>query len=164
MQRLDAFLRALRVGQGEECTHTSLAGGKFYVRAGDRDAFWDAYVAAVDAGATPALVERHRHVGPFVVDLDFRQESPRRLYSDAHVDAFVRRLVVLPDVRRERPVGNWAGSDADFARLVKAYYATDADVRYVAKTNVTENKGRYRAVYHVLRGVVEAHIDADVEL
>ena len=89
--------------KGGSCT-----AGKFYVTAAHSDAFMDAYGECMDAGLFGAfsLVERHRHIGPVVVDIDLRQPGPERAYTAADADAFamalmaeVRRLVAVPSLR-----------------------------------------------------------------
>ena len=95
---LDGWRVKAREG-GCEKTHTSMGGaggpGSFYVPGVGHDALINAWGVTLDEGGTselPALVERHRHIGPVLVDIDLRQEGPSRLYSTADVDAFVATL------------------------------------------------------------------------
>ena len=74
MSSLHHHLSALRVEKGHEFTHTSLGPprGSFYVPSSSNKIFLREYEAAVERGEDLHLTERHRHVGPVVVDLDFR--------------------------------------------------------------------------------------------
>ena len=111
MLRLQRFLDARKVGPGQAATHTSMAGGSYYVMGCDNDALFEAYVAAAlqlqlqqQPRCSLSLTERPRHIGPVRIDLDFR---PSTLHSVATLEstaAFVRgmfaqlrRLVLLPD-------------------------------------------------------------------
>lgn len=74
---LSQFLSKFRVDRGHEFTHTSLGrpGGSYYIPSSSYSAFMDTYRAAVARGDELHLTERHRHIGPVVVDLDFRFEE-----------------------------------------------------------------------------------------
>ena len=71
-----SFLHGFRVDRGHEHTHTSLQRptGSFYLPSSVHDAFLKVYKAAMGRGEDLFLTERHRHIGPVVVDLDFRYE------------------------------------------------------------------------------------------
>ena len=73
---LHQFLAAHRVEKGCEHTHTSLGRplGSYYVPSSSHGRFLELYKAAVERGDDLFLTERHRHIGPVVVDLDFRYE------------------------------------------------------------------------------------------
>jgi len=111
MQQLHQFLSTYRVEKGHEHTHTSLGRpqGSYYLPSSTHDAFLVVYKAAIERGEDVYLTERHRHIGPVIVDLDFRYEptadesaaaaaaatgaeppsAPRRRHSDA-VEEVVR--------------------------------------------------------------------------
>jgi len=71
------FLAERRVCKGYEFTHTSLGGpaGSYYVPAIDHEQFMQHYTNAIVDGAQLALTEKHRHIGPILVDLDFRFDA-----------------------------------------------------------------------------------------
>lgn len=73
------FLNRFRVSRGQDYTHTSLArpAGSFFVPASASDAFLSEYVSSLNRGDDLFLTERHRHIGPVVVDLDFRYAHRR---------------------------------------------------------------------------------------
>ena len=75
-QSLQQFLFYYRVERGHEYTHTSLGRptGSFYLPSSSHESFLAVYKAAVERGDDLYLTERHRHIGPVVVDLDFRYE------------------------------------------------------------------------------------------
>ena len=79
----------------EALSHTSMSKGKYIVSSLKHAELMAAWGAAVDAGRKlPALVERHRHIGPVVIDIDLRQpaSAPNRIYIDADVAALVAAL------------------------------------------------------------------------
>ena len=71
------FLSRFRVEKGCEHTHTSFArpSGAFYVPASQHPRLFELYRGALARGEEAHLTERHRHIGPVVVDLDFRFEA-----------------------------------------------------------------------------------------
>jgi P4 family phage/plasmid primase-like protien len=73
---LSQFLYPYRVEKGVEHTHTSLGKplGSYYIPSSSHSAFLKVYKAAIERGEDVFLTERHRHIGPVVVDLDFRFE------------------------------------------------------------------------------------------
>lgn len=74
---VQAFLAPYRVERGQPHTHTTLGrcAGAFYLPAAQHDAFLDVYRAAVERGDDAlSVTERHRHIGPVVVDLDLRYD------------------------------------------------------------------------------------------
>lgn len=118
---LRATLAAYSTGRDDATghTHTSLAGGKYYIPGSAVDALYDAYAAALQAGEPLALAECHRHVGPVIIDLDLRAHAlayaatapandgggvPQKLYEPRQVARFVNALfsaledlALLPD-------------------------------------------------------------------
>jgi hypothetical protein len=78
-------------------THTSMGrpGGKYYFSVVNIERFMNAYCRCLDSGTIDpkmALIERHRHIGPVVLDIDLRQTVPERLYTSDDVDIFVAAL------------------------------------------------------------------------
>jgi P4 family phage/plasmid primase-like protien len=73
---LYAYMSQFRVYKGGQHTHTRMGAcgyGSYYIPGSDAADFMRAYAAAVQANRSPiSVTERHRHVGPVVVDLDFR--------------------------------------------------------------------------------------------
>jgi hypothetical protein len=100
----EAILRGCRVNGTHDYTHASMGlrpgCGKFYINANLGEKFMAEYGAALDAGCFGqfALVEQHRHISPVVIDLDFRQPGPERVYTESDVAEFAKRL--LTELRR----------------------------------------------------------------
>ena len=71
---LAKILPPLRAAKGQEHTHTSLGPpfGSYYVPSSHVPDFLAAYRSALERGDDLHLTERHRHIGPVIVDLDFR--------------------------------------------------------------------------------------------
>ena len=68
-------LTTCRVGKEHEgYTHVSLGPptGAFYIKSSQHTKFLEGYCVALDRGEDLHLAERHRHIGPVVVDLDCR--------------------------------------------------------------------------------------------
>jgi phage/plasmid-associated DNA primase len=105
-QRLQRFLDARKVGPGQAATHTSMAGGSYYVMGCDNDALFEAYVAAAlqqHPRCSLSLTERPRHIGPVRIDLDFRPTTVHSVATPESTVIFVRgmfvqlgRLVLIP--------------------------------------------------------------------
>ena len=152
------FLLGFRVERGCEHTHTSFArpSGAFYVPTSAHDEFLRLYAAAMAAGEALHLTERHRPVGPAVLDLDFRFEpdaeelsgarEPRRRYRAADVAAaaevFARSLAAYADVPRvevyvlEKPPGAVAlckGAVKDGLHFVAPGVVTRPGVQLLAR-------------------------------
>ena len=89
-----AFMDVRRMPKDDyrDCTNSSLQGGRFYVEGQDRPEFHTLMARALDSGLETHFVEMHRHIGPVLINLNFYQMTPVRLYTVAHIDAFVRVL------------------------------------------------------------------------
>lgn len=94
---LNDFLLDHKVEKGTSFTHTSLGSPKgcFYIAPNEYDEFIDAYVASYEAGHIPCLTEKHKLMAPILIDLDFRQESLERLYTQEFIHAFLNALVSI---------------------------------------------------------------------
>lgn len=98
MNDLYCLLDQHRVEKGASFSHTSLGfpKGSFFVPSDRSDDFLRAYVQALQSGQQPVhLTERHKEVGPVVVDLDFRHmgTDATRRYTHVHVERVVATYV-----------------------------------------------------------------------
>jgi P4 family phage/plasmid primase-like protien len=115
MTGLQEFLDRFKIDGGKSPTHTRFGDefGSYYIPNAETDRFFRVYSRHVERTFNFAnvrhacIVERHRDVGPLVIDLDFRHElsdqdkenergggaAPARRYSRADVDNFIRRFV-----------------------------------------------------------------------
>ena len=90
------FLLGCKVDKGSESTHTAFMRpvGAFYVPSSQVDKFYELYSAAVAANEDLYVTERHRHIGPVLVDLDFRMKldsrGDLRRYDERHIANIVR--------------------------------------------------------------------------
>jgi len=80
------FLMRHTVPKGNAFTHTSLGkpAGTFYIPAEAQNDFYKMYAQAIDNGEEVCLTEKHRHISPVLIDLDFRfqinnEEEPESL-------------------------------------------------------------------------------------
>lgn len=86
--KLQKFLLRHMVAKGNAFTHTSLGKpfGSFYIPSDNVNDFYKVYTEALEANEEIYLTEKHRHISPFLIDLDFRfslngEETPSRKYS-----------------------------------------------------------------------------------
>jgi P4 family phage/plasmid primase-like protien len=137
MSSLQQFLSAFRVDKGHEFSHTSLGrpAGSYYLPSSSHTAFLAAYTAALDRGEDVHLTERHRHVGPVIVDLDFRYEP---LVNE---DMTVRRHAPLTDTI----VGIYARAMATLFQCPAEF-----DVYVTEKPRATMHKGLVKDGLHLL--------------
>ena len=106
------YVSGFRVEKGVDHTHTSFArpSGAFYVPGSESARFMEFYRVAMARGEDLHFTERHRHLGPVVIDIDERYEpsgasnEPRRRHNDDVIDkvvlAYARQLaefVETPD-------------------------------------------------------------------
>jgi P4 family phage/plasmid primase-like protien len=72
--RLHSILLKNQVGRGSAFTHTSLGKplGSFYIPVDVLGDFIKAYADAIDVGEEIYITEKHRHLAPILIDLDFR--------------------------------------------------------------------------------------------
>ena len=82
-KNINDFLKDYKAPKGGAFTHTSLAGGSYNVPDSALTAFYKCYtIAFLSDGLIPLhLTEKHAKQGPVIIDLDFRQTSPKRIYD-----------------------------------------------------------------------------------
>lgn len=85
------YLTRHTVPKGNAFTHTSLGKptGSFYLPAESYPTFLKMYADAIDNGDDIALTEKHRHISPVLIDLDFRFQQQGdalvRVYTTDHI-------------------------------------------------------------------------------
>lgn len=91
------YLMRHTVPKGNAFTHTSLGRplGCFYVPAEAQQSFFKMYAESIDNGDDIALTEKHRHLSPVLIDLDFRfplkAEDPlTHKYTPEHLQTITR--------------------------------------------------------------------------
>jgi len=102
MSSLDALLAAAHVNNfpaPTEATHGAMGDpmfGSFAIPdcGPQAQAFREAYVHALrDEGRPLSIVETHTDTSPVIVDLDMRQNTPERIYTQKHIEKFMDALV-----------------------------------------------------------------------
>ena len=93
-----AQLKNFPAGSVPEATHTAMGDpifGAFSIPEGSLEAkaFHEAYIKSLEAGRPLSIVEAHTDISPVIVDLDMRQTSPERIYTEQHVSNFVDALL-----------------------------------------------------------------------
>lgn len=68
------FLNVMKSVKDSTFTHTSITepAGSFYLRHDDIDKFYDLYKTALNNGCNLFLTEKHRDIGPVLIDFDLR--------------------------------------------------------------------------------------------
>lgn len=76
-------------------THTSMGNpaGSYHIPNRDYPEFLALYQKALKAGHPLHLTEKHKSISPVLVDLDFRQDTPTRLYDESYIGKFLNILV-----------------------------------------------------------------------
>lgn len=92
MSSLEKILMKNVVEKGSEFTHTSLSGGSYYIQSSCYEPFIRAYIETVERGGRVHLTEKHRDIGPIVIDLDFRQSSEEHLYDVGTIKSIINIL------------------------------------------------------------------------
>ena len=106
LNALSSFLHDHRAKKGEPATHNSMGQplGSFYVPKDDMPLFMSYYTAAVMEGHRPAIVEAHKSISPMVIDLDFRQTTPDRLYTYDTISRLVKSILCIIVRFIEQPI------------------------------------------------------------
>lgn len=97
---LNRFLEEHRVNKGCEFTHTSLdkPKGCFYIPPGAAfDEFMGLYTEAACQNEPLHMTEKHRDIGPIVIDLDFKQTDIERKYTNEHIKSILYEIMKVVD-------------------------------------------------------------------
>ena len=88
---IEQYLKGFKVNRDELFTHTSWGNmkGKYYVPPIAMERFMEIYKFNVENGLDVCITEKHRDVSPVLIDLDFRQETAERLYTQYNVQEFI---------------------------------------------------------------------------
>jgi len=118
---LYSFLNGCKREKGEDFTHTSLRRPtcSLYIPASFRQEFTNAYCEAFRKGEDLYLTEKHRIIGPVLIDFDFRFQpsssindlaSVGHVYDKQNIDAFMRCIC--------RVVSHYVAAPSQFDVLV----------------------------------------------
>ena len=103
-----SYLSAFRVEKGCEFTHTSIVKptGAFYIPVDEEDEFYRRYIEAKQNEEELYLTEKHKSIGPIVIDLDFRfaKDDLKRQYTQKHIEniisvylKIIREILNIPE-------------------------------------------------------------------
>lgn len=93
LQTLDIFLHKYKVEKGKPFAYTSLKGGSYDIPESKMHVFYELYQHCFDSKQWPALTEKHTTLSPILIDLDFRQKSPERIYNEETLYRFFNVLL-----------------------------------------------------------------------
>jgi len=91
-----SYMSRFAVSKGMEHTHTSIIkpSGSFYISPEDWSDFMEKYKVAMAHGEDLHMTEKHREIGPILIDLDFRfsKESgdASRKYNQGHIEKIIK--------------------------------------------------------------------------
>jgi len=80
---LETFLSKHRIIPGDDYSHTSMKGGSFYIPYDKTAEFHNLYYEHIKKGGAAYLTEKHKHISPILIDLDFRYANTdaKRVYT-----------------------------------------------------------------------------------
>jgi len=154
------FIEKFKTEKGFEFTHTSLAEPtvSFYVTKESLDLFYKLYEAALKRGDNIHITEKNRHIGPLIIDLDFRFPLPEaggpgdaleRAYDTrtikrilrVYVEVIQKYLKVKPDMKiyvmeKPGPVNFRNHVIKDGLHIVVPEVVTKASVKHLIRSEV----------------------------
>ena len=97
------FLKKNLILKGSTFTHTSLGKphGSYFIPSENTNDFYRLYSECIDAHEELYMTEKHRHVGPLIIDLDFRfniTDAPKKdkhLYSQENLHKIVEEYAII---------------------------------------------------------------------
>lgn len=148
------FLKQYKVEKGSEFTHTSLGEpkGSYYISGDIQENFNALYATALENGENLYLTEKHRDISPVLIDLDFRQNTADRLYTDDMIVKFLNALksqiieytdcqemtfYVLEKGIEARP--SKSGGYKDGLHIVVPDVVTKPDIQFIIRDNIIKN-------------------------
>jgi P4 family phage/plasmid primase-like protien len=156
MSTLKKFIDPFRVEKNSVFTHTSFSKsltGNFYIPGSEEDAFMQLYATCVENGEDLSFTEKHRDESCILIDLDFRQPTTDRLYTDEMVLGFLHLLkeqiqefvevteeqlkfyvLEKPDARK-----NKGGGFKDGIHIVCPFVITKPDVQYLMRKHILDD-------------------------
>lgn len=153
MSAVAKFLSPYKVEKGSVFSHTSLKGGAYYIPADEEEDFLKVYTQAIVNGEELSITEKHRDISPVLIDLDFRHDTPYRLYTEKHllefINALKRQLVEYVEVNddmlrfyvleKPEPRKNKSGGFKDGVHIVCPYITTKPEVQHIIRQNILNN-------------------------
>jgi P4 family phage/plasmid primase-like protien len=157
---IEEYIDQHRVDKGSEFTHTSLSKPtcSFYVPADEMELFYGMYSHAVDQRKDLYVTEKNRHIGPILIDLDFRFKDSMNLsrrYSNTDIDDIIGLYVdtineyldlgpgqniTLYVMEKPAPIlAN--GVVKDGLHIVIPNIATRASIKHLIRNDVMNNMG-----------------------
>jgi P4 family phage/plasmid primase-like protien len=92
---LQVFLKGYKTKKGEaDVSHTTISPCRSYTIVNEAvDRFLTYYAAAIEDGVHLSFTERHVNISPIIIDFDFKQKSPIRLYTIGQIQEIVSIIV-----------------------------------------------------------------------
>ena len=149
------YINTFRVDKGSEFTHTSIVkpSGAFYVPVEAEDTLFKLYKSAMKANDDLHMTEKHRNIGPIVIDLDFRfdvnDENVKRKITKKYIDDIVieydkviRQYVDIEEytmyvMQKPYPVVD-KGVVKDGLHIVIPDIVTKPSIQYLIRKNVLD--------------------------
>jgi P4 family phage/plasmid primase-like protien len=151
--QLKSFLSPRKVQPGSEFTHAGMGlnKGAYYIEGKDEEEFMTLYYDALEKGADLDIVEKHRDQSPILIDLDFKQDTEARRYTDEmivdflsvlkeqimeYTDAHNVTFFVMEKGIQARP--NKSGGFKDGIHIVCPDIVTKPEVQNIIRNNIIE--------------------------
>ena len=90
------YLNNFRTVKNSSHTHTSLFNptGSFYIQGSEQEQFYEKYTESLKRQENLYITEKHRDIGPVLIDLDFKFEDDEkfifRQYDETIILKFIR--------------------------------------------------------------------------
>ena len=94
MSDMISFLAKFKVMKGDDLSHTSMGhpSGSYYIPYDNTQEFIRLYYEHLEKGGNLHLTEKHKHISPVLIDLDFRynkqSDGVSRVYTQKHLKDF----------------------------------------------------------------------------
>lgn len=153
MASLQKFMNTYKIEKGFEFTHTTLGKypASYYIPTDMEDDFMSLYATAIENGADLHITEKHRDISPVLIDLDFKQDTCDRRYTQEHVKHFLAvlksnlqqyvdasdddfKLYVMEKGIEARP--NKSGGFKDGIHIVIPNVVTKPEVQFIIRENI----------------------------
>jgi P4 family phage/plasmid primase-like protien len=159
MSAVRKFVEKYKVQPKSAFTHTTIAGkhsASYYIPADANEDFQTLYTTALENGEDLNFTEKHRDISPMLIDLDFKQPTSDRLYTEQHILKFLNALkaqvkgyVGIVDeqlqfyiLEKIEPRDNKGKGFIDGIHIVLPNVITKPEVQFIIRENIVTNDMR----------------------
>ncbi len=167
---LAELLENYSVLSSSEFTHTSLTGGKYYIPIEKTDLFYSLYANEIYKGNILSLTEKHRDLGPILIDLDFRFTQNIRIITKEIIEEFMR--IYMNEISQwtdtfdkeififQKPnIANKGSGYKDGLHIIIPDIITEPNIQFIIRKNILE---KVKHLFNIFTNSVEDIIDEAV--